>query len=210
MSHTAEKKKTHRDFEKEQVVGSIGQICDAWPDAQLATEAIGFPTGQGGRSGKGGHADPTANRAMTPDIAIDWMRRARVVLLLILRVSSAPGRAWVGPFDPKAMRGALKEAGGELVELRPMNVGRMFNQLYDLADQALREWPPTPVAGMKIDDVVVGEKAPTWEMCGECRSEIWGGTTDPVRRLDGKPFHKTPCYETVRKRRQRSGLQAAS
>lgn len=204
MAHTAGM--SHKDYVRQQVTGSIGQICDAWPDAIAAAESIGFPTGQGGRSGIGGHGDPTANKAMNPDAAIDWMRRARILLVLILRCSAGSGRGnrWMGPFNPKVMRTTLMGAGGDLVELWPVRVQRVFAHLYDLADEALREWPPTPAKGTVIDGVKVLERTRVGDECAGCGKYVAGDANDPIRRLDGKPYHERPCYEKMRKRRQRA------
>lgn len=203
-----EKRRTHKDFAREQVTGAIGQICDAWPDAQSAADAVGFPAGQGGgRSGIGAHSDPTANKAMNPDAAMAWLARARSVLALVLKLSAAPGRGnrWLGPFDPKAMRAALKDAGAELVDLWPIGVGRVFNRLYDLADEALREWPPTPEEGTKVDGIVVGKPGIAVDICPECLKPVYGGSADPkVRAPDGNSYHRAPCYNSLWQRQERA------
>jgi hypothetical protein len=202
-------KRSHKDFVRQQVTASIGQICDAWNDAHTAAAARGYPSGgEGGPSGVGGHSDPTANRAMIADVADDWIRRARATLVLVLRFSgSGSANRWTGPFDPVALRASLKEAGSDLVDIWPKRVQRVFDRLYDLADQALREWPPTPKPGTKFgegkDAIVVGKRADKSEICNECRQVIGGGAIDPISRLDGKPYHRKPCFETVRKRKQR-------
>lgn len=208
MAMVAEKQKTYKDFAREQVTGSIGQICDAWPDAQMAADAVGFPTGNGGdRSGKGGHGDPTMHKAMNPEAAIAWMRRARSILVLVLKMSATPGKAsrWLGPFDPLAMRVTLKEAGAELVDLWPVGAQRVFNRLYDLADEALREWPPTPAEGSRVDGIVVGKPGIAVDICPECLKPVYGGGADPkVRAPDGNSYHRTPCYNSLWQRQERA------
>jgi hypothetical protein len=199
-------RKSHKDYVREQVTGAIGQICDAWIEVAFAAAARGFPNGgdNGGRSQVGGHGDPTASLAMTADVADDWIRRARATLVLVLRFSGsgAPNR-WTGRFDPVAMRATLKEAGSDLVDMWPKRVQRVFDRLYDLADQALREWPPTPKPGALVGDVRVGQRKNDAEVCNECKQVIGANVSDPLSRLDGKPYHRKPCYETVRKRKQR-------
>ena len=57
--------------------------------------------------------------------------------------------------------------------MQPKRVRKLFNRIYDLADQALREWPPTPKAGQVVDGVKVLERTASrtrlremWALCG--------------------------------------------
>lgn len=199
-----EKQKSHRDFAREQVTGAIGQICDAWNDAIAASAARGYPSGgQGGSGGIGGHGDPTGNRALVADAADGWIRRARGMLVWVLQFS-ARDDARTGRFDPVRLKPALKDGGAQLVDIWPARVMNALNQFYDLADEALREWPPTPEKGDVIDGVKVLDRTRTGEDCAKCGKYVAGDAGDPIRRLDGKPYHVRPCWETARKRKQRS------
>ena len=201
-----ERQKSHKDYAREQVVGAIGQICDAWNDAHEAAWSRGYPSGgSGGSGGIGGHGDPTGNRAMIPDSAEDWIKRATSALVFVLRFSTNDtGARWTGSFNPVLMKRDLQRAGVELVEIWPRRIQSLLNRLYDLADQALREWPPTPHKGEVIGDVRVLERTRTGDDCAKCGRYVAGDASDPIRRLDGKPYHQQPCYEAMRKRKQRS------
>lgn len=206
MSYDEPEKKSHKDFVRQQVTGAIGQICDAWNDAHEAAWARGYPRGgEGGSGGIGGHGDPTGNRAMQADAAEDWIRRARKYLAVVLAYS-ASDIARTGPFDPVRLKSYLQQAGKDLVDMWPKGAQRLFNRLYDLADQALREWPPMLKAGDIHDGVTVLRKGNEVDVCYECRLPVAGGVADPrVISKDGnKSFHRTPCYNTWYVRQQRS------
>lgn len=212
MAEPVEKIKSHKEFAREQVTGAIGQICDAWPDAIRASAARGFGTGgSGGRQPQGDHGDPVANKVLRfdrngdlkPDVADRWLRQARELLVYVLQFSPDDG-GWTGRFDPVRMRSALKRGGAEMVDLWPMRVQRVMRDLYELADTALREWPATPSKGEKVGEVTVLERNKTGDDCAKCGKYVAGDAGDPIRRLDGKPYHMTPCWETMRKRKARS------
>lgn len=77
-----------------------------------------------------------------------------------------------------------------------------------LANEAKTRWPQIPRAGEIIDGVKVLEKTPTVEICVECDSPIGANAADPLARIDGLPYHRRPCYQTVwarNSRRQSSG-----
>ena len=87
----------------------------------------------------------------------------------------------------------------ELVELWPKNVMKLFQRLYDLANEAMSEWPATPRKGQTIDGIVIGQKSSSIEMCVHCGESVFGGAADPIVRIDGKPYHKSTCYHKARR-----------
>ncbi len=103
----------------------------------------------------------------------------------------------------------MKRAAEDVVDWWPQNIERLVQHIHVLANTARREWPPMPKVGQTIETpegpVTVGERGNQAETCEECGRVIGANAVDPLRRdPDGKTYHKTPCYETVRKRRQRS------
>ena len=154
--------------------------------------------------------DTTGNQAIQADYAGVWLDEAQRCLLLLLRVSPAderPERRRTGPFHPPSLRETLRRAAQDVVELWPVNIELLIERLHRLADSAAVRWPPRPRAGQTIETpegpVTVLKKGNPVEMCNECRGPVVGNAGDPIRRLDGRPYHARPCYETVRKRKQR-------
>lgn len=80
---------------------------------------------------------------------------------------------------------------------------KWLRDLTRLANEAKRRWPPTPKAGDVIEGVKVLETASAVEICTECHSPIGGNAADPLARIDGQPYHRQPCYNTVKRRRAR-------
>ena len=187
------------------VTKAIGQICDAWPDAVAAEQARGFPSGQGqGSGGIGSHGDPTPNASLRADKAGEWLGRTRRNLALLVRMSAGDAM-WAGSFNPPAMKSALISAAVDLVEIWPKNVMKLFHSLYDLANQGITEWPPTPRKGTTIrtpeGDVIVGQKSISIETCAKCNESVFGGALDPIKRMGDKPYHKK-CYMKVWREKQ--------
>ena len=184
---------------KADLAKAIGQICDAWQDAILAVNARCYPSGSSnGSRSIGGHADPTLMSSLTADRASEWLSRARRELVGLLRMSSSD-QGWIGPFSPPQMRHALIMASADAVDMWPQGFQRTMDVVYDLANEAIRSWPPTPRKGTKIGDVVVGQKSSSIETCEKCQESVFGGALDPIGRIDGKPYHKHTCYWQVKR-----------
>ena len=232
-----------RDQKQVQVASlcrALDAICDSWDDAVDAEQARGFANQspgpraaagvvrfdpndplhtrqQPGASGKA-HAfgDQTGNQALVDDAAGRWLTAARRSLMLLLWASPAdePGeRRWTGPFHPPRLRSTFKRAAEDVVELWPTNVAVLIEKIHVLANTARREWPPTPKVGQTVDGVVVGSRGDTSEVCTECGRVVGANASDPLARIDGKPYHRVPCYQTVwqrnRRRAQRDDTTAA-
>lgn len=186
------------------VAKAVAQICDAWDDATNAAAARGY----GGSSDQvvvsgGSESDPTAAQAMRTAVAAEWLHRASTTLALMLRFADAAyasrngeirNARWCGSFDPPRMRSTMVAAGKELVDLWPRRVQRVFDRIYTLADDALREWPSTPKVGQVVDGVTVGKRSSLATICTKCTEPIGGGAADPIRRINGSPYHGKSCY----------------
>ena len=45
---------------------------------------------------------------------------------------------------------------------------------------------------------------PVVALCTKCGRPILGGADDPLARIEGEPYHRTPCYRSERQRIRRS------
>lgn len=212
----------------EVVEQDVRRICRAWPLAVDEASVRGYRSNGGGvvptevrvdpsdplhtrrsalTSAKpAAFGDPTGSDALRDDLAMRWLTDARTSLLFLLATSAmqAPGeRRWSGAFDPHKLEGSLCMAARDIVELWPMRVQGLLDKISRLAFDAAKAWPPTPRKGDVIDGVTVGGKSTTVEDCTECGGPIAGGAGDPLARIDGRPYHRTPCYQTVWQRNRR-------
>lgn len=217
---------------------AIDRICDGWEGAVEAVESRGYGQGRvygdaqsttvsrpskpvydsfgqfvGMERGSGEVRDVVGDEAIRFNLATKWLDDARSLLALLLAISPAdePGeRRWTGPFYPPRLRRTLHRAVVDAVELWPKNISHFFDKIAGLGNEAAIEFPLSPKVGERIDGVVVGERALPVETCAECGKPVAGGAADPLRRINDKPFHQRPCYETARKRRQRAGVPLAT
>ncbi len=171
--------------------------------------------------------DQTGNTAVQDDPASRWLRDVARYLALLLRmtpsderIDDAPRRGterhprWNGPFYPPDLRQSLRRAAADVVELWPANCALLFERIHTLANVARREWPPTPPPGKEVDGVMVGAaRDHTGVTCSGCGLYASGDASDPVGRIDGKPYHRKPgpghgaCYFAAN--RSRAGAQPA-
>ncbi len=176
-------------FLREQGQTSISRISKSWIEALKAADA--FPMSRTGESGgrrSSDASDPTGNAAMRFDVAAKWISEVRRLL---------PG------FTP-AHRHQYDRSVSRMIDRWPPAASKVLDELVRLANVAAKEWPDTPRRGQMVDGVKVGEKTPTVETCVECKGPISGGALDPIARIDGKPFHRKPCYQTVWQRNKRA------
>lgn len=88
-----------------------------------------------------------------------------------------------------------------------MNFDKLLSRIHGLANTARNEWPTTPKVGQVVDGVKVGQRNDSTEVCAECGKVALGNAADPIVRIDGKPYHRQPCYNTVYVRRQRARVK---
>ena len=210
MGHSPNRRPSSNDqrqFIKDQVGKAIQTICRSWDDANEAVTARGYSgSGDGSPVVMTSHvSDPTFSAALQPEAADDWIRRCKGVLTLLLRSSAeSVGRnRWSGPFYPPTLESTFVACAWDLIELWPVNFGALIDRIYDLADQAKREWPEKPKPGQTIDGVEVGKRKNQVEICVECKGPVMGDASDPLARIDGRPYHRKPCYQTVWQRQKR-------
>lgn len=216
---------------------ALDQICDSWDGALEAHAARGYPHESPGPRAAAGvvkdtdalhtrqmkpasakaatGGDATGSAALIEDRAEKWLASARGHLLELLKASGAEAtgeRRWTGRFHPPTLRRTLHLAAADLVEWWPNNTGHFVNQVVRLGGIAATRWPPTLKPGAEVETetgtVKVGGRAEASEVCTECRTTIAGGADDPLRRIDGKPFHLAPCWEIARARRDRKAHAA--
>ena len=204
---------SQRKFTREALHRAIEVICLAWTSAKESESSWGYSSGKGFDGAGSSHVGSdmaVAGPALQGNDSSKWLDNASETLTSLLACADATqsGRSprWTGPFWPPKMQRTFCEAADEMVALWPARCERIFNRLYQLADTAAREWPATPAIGQEIDGIKVGERLPQIEVCAECRGPVAGGAADPIRRLEGIPYHKEPCYETARKRRYRRSI----
>lgn len=203
--------KTHRQHRLDSVLNSIERICGAWNDALEAEASIGYPSG--GQSLGSGTTDSTGEKAVNlakyGDPAAQWMHKSRCALGVLLYYAAADGEGrWTGAFYPPKLRSVFMRAAKDWDALRPRNMDRLFVRIIDLGNEAANRWPATPTKGKKVGDVVVGLRSTTGEDCAGCGRYVAGGIADPIVRLDGKPYHRQPCYNTAYQRKRRSRFTA--
>ena len=63
---------------------------------------------------------------------------------------------------------------------------------------------PTLAKGDTIAGVTVGARGNLVEECGLCGNPVVGGAQDPIRRIDGQAFHRSPCWYTATVARART------
>lgn len=74
--------------------------------------------------------------------------------------------------------------------------------LYHQADMALKHWPAPPGKGANVNGTTIGDRNNTTELCALCQIPVLGGRDDPIRRIDGQPYHAKTCWWTVHRQRQ--------
>lgn len=200
-----------KDFIKTAVRKDIQLICQAWPKA--VEESLTATYGRQDGSSGSGEVDESREMTFRSQNAEAWVADVKPTLALVLRLADAgkvPGeRQWTGSFDPPKLVGTFCAAADDIVDLWPVRVDRLWKRLSRLASIAAKHWPETPRKGEVIDGVKVLDKGNFTEMCTECEGSIGGNATDPLARIDGKPYHRKPCYQTVVQRRARSRARRA-
>ena len=164
---------------------AINRIITAWPEATDDAAARGY--------GRGRHMDEgSSGRARCP---LDCSKGSPC--------AECGGTGYVPSYPDLTGNAALDRAGsradGWLEQVR-----KCVSELSRLGGQGLKWWPPRVQPGERIGDIVVGERVSDLKSCAECGELIGATSVDPLRHLDGKPYHQKPCWETARKRRFRA------
>jgi hypothetical protein len=174
-------------FQLDAAHNAVRRICETWPVAldaarSFGQESIGENVGSSSKV-----ANPTMHAGLQTDVAAKWIRDVRNVI-------RAP--------DPMASH--LHRVVDALVQHWPSGTTHFLDSLVALANRGVREWPPQPRFGEVVDGVKVGSRGDQLEYCTECRQPVTGDAADPISRIDGKPFHRKPCYQTVWQRNDRA------
>lgn len=195
---------SQRELARRAMHRAVNVVIAAWPLAIADAAARGYPTsasGSGDVVGIGSvctDGGPTARTACTPAAAVAWLAELFDVIGIFLdplfRVRGLQTGGW-SAFSPAV----ISERWHMVIE-PPLNAfpsgEHSRRRLYRLADMALRNWPPSLAAGDRVGGVTVGGRTVggDLETCGLCAEPVAGGAADPIRRIDGVAFHKSPCW----------------
>lgn len=217
---------TQIDFHRRHLHDAIDTIIDAWPRASEDVDAIGFPSAVMQPS-SGGTAELTsveaaALRGINFGDAVAWIAELHDTTRRVL-TAAWPSRTVKPAWTAEQLRPVLHQAVDvicqtwtvdDLVDFDPASSNHRSDVfgLGRLAGTARRWWPATPKAGTTQDGVTVGQRGNTVETCTACQLPIGGGRNDPLKRIDGDPFHvKNPagvwCYHQALRSRGRLGSQ---
>lgn len=225
----SEPRRTVADDQRVTMGRAVDVICDAWPKALEDRQAVGFPAGRGlggtggGQSGirlrreddEGWETIPATGveiAAITGTAAVDWLDLAHDTVRLILHAAWPDRTGWAVDWQPEQLRPVLHRAVARL-DYRIHDVE--LTRLHQLANRARHLWPPPPKKGAREGGVTVGERGNDIETCAGCAQPVLGGRADPLKRIDGDPFHvKNPqgtwCYHQALRSRGRLGSQKAA
>lgn len=73
---------------------AVDRALDVWPQALLDALEAAYPSGGGGRSAKGDHADPTAGMAGFPEPARGWLSDLEDVRRRLYQLADDAARLW--------------------------------------------------------------------------------------------------------------------
>lgn len=198
---------TQKEVQLTALCSAIDVICGAWESALEALDARGWTSGE--RVSGGAISDPTGSAALNGDVADKWLHDCKRNLGLLLGLSCGNGGLrWRGPFVPPRLQSVLKRAAEDVIDIWPVNVALLIERIHRLANTARAEWPPQVHFGQIVDGIKVGEHLNQVEMCQHCGKPVAGGQADPIVRIDGRPYHRTPCYNTVWQQQKRRVNQA--
>jgi hypothetical protein len=201
-------------------------ICEAWPRITDDMAAIGFPHGVMQPS-SGGNSESSAveNAALSTSAdAVAWIAELHDVTTRLV-TAAWPHQRTAVIWNPGSLQQLLTAAIDaicadwkldDIVDFDPQSAtyrGDVFG-LARLADKARRHWPATLAGGTTTKGVTVGQRGSSIEVCAGCLQAIGGGRADPLKRIDGDPFHvKNPqgvwCYHQALRSRGKLGGQAA-
>lgn len=171
---------------------AVDQIAEGWRRARidLATSGLKARTYDGPTITAAGHSDPTGDQAVNIGHAVAYTAELHAVTVMFLE------RA---PDNPQR----FAEAMHHLFRTTPTGwAPNALQRLWRLADRALAWWPDEPKHGDTVAGVTIGARGNTVELCGLCLEPVAGGHGDPIRRIDGQPFHGKSCYYTVWRQRK--------
>lgn len=206
---------------------SVDHILAAWPCALNDIAAIGYGTGRSydGSGGGGGlrveilpasgdqpavyeiiPATGVELAALRPSRGAGWIAQLGDLIIDLCRSSHHPSGV---PWTPTNARDPMRrEVEALMLELPagkhwPAGPAELVKRIEILASTGDHWWPrQPPKKGSVVAGVTIGERANTVETCGLCQQPVTGTRSDPIRRIDGNPFHKSPCWYTVTSDRQ--------
>lgn len=172
----------------------IDSCCDTWPTALLDAGCRGFPTAvMQPRSSGEAELTSVESAAIRTDFATGWI----VELGDVIALFGLPSRPRIGTWDGESIRRPWHHAAEQVLNDWPPHAEQATKRLSVLANTARAHWTTRPAKGQTISGVTVGERTNSVETCGLCQEPVMGGASDPIRRIDGQAFHKSPCWYRV-------------
>lgn len=184
---------------------AVDWVCYAWPKALNDAAAVGYAGSVRPPDGRGGgildYPDPTGSTAMLAGRAAGWLAELGD---LVVRLLASPGEAVSQARAARTPRSAstLHAAVEKLCHDRPPDREKVARSVIDLGNRAHAWWPPPPKSGQLVEGVTVGQRGNLVETCALCQDPVAGGHQDPIRRIDGAPFHAKSCFYTVWRHRK--------
>lgn len=218
------------DWHRQALHHAIDIICDTWPRVTNATRLLdGYPPGRGydtSRGNAGIRVDGDTIPATSVEIAAiarlaphAWVAELHDTTIRVLD-AAWPMRAW--SIDWPTLRPLLHQAVDticdtwtldDLIDADPQSPTHRRDVLgvYRLADRSAADWPPTATKGQTVAGVTVGARTNLVETCAGCGLPVAGGRDDPIKRIDGDPFHANAnptgrwCYHAALRARGKLG-----
>lgn len=175
---------------------AIDNIARAWPLALQDANARGYPTAV--MQPHAGSAELTSVEAaaLRPSRAVAWLAELADTQHQIFK--SRDGLTYTIR-EPETFRGQAHNYVEHMLTQWMPHTEHAIRQTINLSNKATAWWPPTPKAGQTVDGTTVGQRSNTTETCTHCGNPVTGGHNDPIRRIDGQPYHGKSCwYNAIR------------
>jgi hypothetical protein len=166
---------------------AVDRIIVAWPHAQTDSRARGYISSNYEQPGNTGSAS-VETAALQRSHADEWLGELRAIWTELTHIGELP-----------EMYGANDTTRGLTAMLFHKRVDQLTHEptitrIIVLGNKAAAWWPTTPTKGDTIAGVTIGARTNSIEECGLCGKPVIGGHHDPIRRIDGQAFHRTPCW----------------
>lgn len=170
---------------------AIDNIARAWPLALEDANARGYPTAVMQPHTGTSELTSVEAAALRPSFAVAWLAELHDTQSLIFK--SRDGLTYVLRTPETFVHQAHTYVEHMMGQWMP-HTEHAIRQTIQLSNKATHWWPPTPKPGQTIDNTTVGQRTNTTETCTHCGNPVTGGHADPIRRIDGNPYHGKSCW----------------